>query len=112
MYGLHLWLPGTKGLGISIGTNPAAFVYTTRSNNQNRRGLLVNRSFRATGIVCLFLLAMAAPGFALRHVTHHRRATRHSRIRRILWHPMFPGSHEMLVNENVKLDAIELPRLS
>jgi hypothetical protein len=73
----------------------------------------VNRSYRATGIVCLFVLAMAAPSFALRHVVHHRyhRSTRRARIRHIVWHPMFAGSHEMLVSENVKLDALELPRI-
>lgn len=110
---LHIWLPGTKVLSTSIGTNPAAFVYTTRSIIKHHRGLLVNRSYRATGIVCLFVLAMAAPSFALRHVVHHRyhRATRRARIRHIVWHPMFAGSHEMLVSENVKLDALELPRI-
>jgi hypothetical protein len=59
------------------------------------------------------MLAMAAPSFALRHVAHHRyrHTSRRSRIRHIVWHPMFAGSHEMLVNENVKLDAIQLPRI-
>jgi hypothetical protein len=32
-------------------------------------------------------------------------------LRHIVWHPMFPGSHDMLVSENVKLDALELPRI-
>jgi hypothetical protein len=59
------------------------------------------------------MLAMAAPSFALRHVVHHRyhRVTRRLRLRHIVWHPMFAGSHEMLVSENVKLDALELPRI-
>ena len=73
----------------------------------------MSRSFKATGIVCLFLLAATAQSFAVRHVHHryHRATTHHSRLRRIVWHPMFAGSHEMLVTENVKLDALELPRI-
>jgi len=75
----------------------------------------VSRSFKATGIVCLFLLAATAQSFAVRHV-HHRytryhRTTRRAHLRRVVWHPMFPGSHDMLVTENVKLDALELPRI-
>jgi len=71
-------------------------------------------SLKATGIVCLFLVATTAKSFAVRHVHHryhHTTTTHHSRLRHILWHPMFPGSHEMLVSENVKLDELELPRI-
>jgi len=81
----------------------------------------VTRSSKATGIICLFVLAVSAPSFAVRrsvrhhvrhysHVSHSSRG-RHARFRRLLWHPMFPGSHDMLVTENVKLDAMELPRI-
>lgn len=72
----------------------------------------MSRSLKATGIVCLFMLAATAQSFAVRHV-HHRyhRTSRHARLRHIVWHPMFPGSHDMLVTENEKLDALELPRI-
>src|SRR3954454_16673632 len=53
---------------------------------------------------------MSAQSFAL-HKVSYRRSSRHRRVRRLLWNPMFRGSHEMLVTENVKLDALELPRI-
>jgi Family of unknown function (DUF5715) len=62
-------------------------------------------------ISCLFMLA--APAFAL----HANARTRHSRhyvrhhVRRIAWNPMFRGSHEMLVRENVQIDELQLPRI-
>ncbi len=74
----------------------------------------MNRSFRITGIICLFLFAMSAQSFAYHRVvkSHHRyHRTRRARVRRLMWNPMFKGSHEMLVTENVKLDAMELPRI-
>ena len=70
----------------------------------------MTRSLKATGIIFLFLLAVSAQSFALHKVTY-RRGSRHHRVRRVLWNPMFRGSHEMLVTENEKLDALELPRI-
>ena len=74
----------------------------------------MTRSLKAT-IVCMCLAAMAVPAFAMHKVvkTHHRyhRSTRRVHVRRLVWNPMFRGSHEMLVAENVKLDAMELPRI-
>jgi hypothetical protein len=74
----------------------------------------VNRSWKATLILTLFLVAVSAPSFALHKVVRtHRRyhKTRRAHIRRLVWNPLFRGSHEMLVSENVKLDALELPRI-
>ena len=74
----------------------------------------MTRSFKATGIVVLFLVAVSAPGFAMHRVvrTHHRyHRARRAHVRRLVWNPLFRGSHEMLVNENIKLDAMELPRI-
>lgn len=73
----------------------------------------MSRSFKATGIICLFLLAVSAQSFALHRVVHHRRyhRARRTHVRRLVWNPMFRGSHEMLVSENEKLDALELPRI-
>ncbi len=88
--------------------------YTTHLIN-TKEGFRVTRSFKATGIICL-LLAFSAQSFAARRIVrHHRRyhrtAARRAHLRRVVWHPMFAGSHEMLVTENVKLDAMELPRI-
>jgi len=74
----------------------------------------VSRSLRTAGILCLFLFAMAAQSFAMHRVVHTTRRyhrVRRARVRRLVWNPMFRGSHEMLVSENVKLDAMELPRI-
>lgn len=43
-----------------------------------------------------------------RHARHHAAA----HLRRVAWHPMFPGSHEMLVRQNVELDKLALPRIA
>jgi len=74
----------------------------------------VNRSWKATLILALFLVAVAAPSFALHKVVRtHRRyhKSRRAHVRRLVWNPLFRGSHELLVSENVKLDALELPRI-
>lgn len=74
----------------------------------------MSRSFKASGIVCLLLFAMSAQSFALHRIVHHRRyhrAARRAHVRHLVWNPMFRGSHEMLVSENEKLDALELPRI-
>ncbi len=40
----------------------------------------------------------------------HRKHRRH--LRRVVWSPLFPGSHEMLVRQNEMLDLLELPRIA
>ncbi len=65
-------------------------------------------------IVSLFLIAVSAQGFAMHHVVksrHRYHRARRAHVRRLVWNPMFRGSHEMLVNENIRLDAMELPRI-
>lgn len=47
-----------------------------------------------------------------RHRARHARHQMSARLRRIVWHPMFAGSHEMLVRENVHLDQLALPRIA
>jgi hypothetical protein len=44
----------------------------------------------------------------VRHV-HHRLS---AHMRRLAWHPMFAGSHEMLVRQNLELDQLALPRIA
>jgi hypothetical protein len=40
---------------------------------------------------------------------HHRT---YARLRRVAWHPLFAGSHAMLVRQNVELDKLALPRIA
>lgn len=40
-----------------------------------------------------------------------RASRRRRRIHRLVWNPMFRGSHEMLVRHNLQLDQLELPRI-
>ncbi len=40
------------------------------------------------------------------------RAIRSRHVRRLVWNPLFHGSHEMLVRENERIDELELPRIT
>jgi len=70
----------------------------------------VTRNNRATGLICLFLLVITAQSFAVHRVHVRRYRGRH--VRRVVWNPMFRGSHAMLVSQNERLDQLELPRLA
>jgi hypothetical protein len=61
--------------------------------------------------VAVSLLTTANATTRHRHARARRvhRPARH--VRRILWHPLFPGSHAMLVRQNEWLDQVELPRI-
>jgi hypothetical protein len=39
------------------------------------------------------------------------RSRRHVRLRRVVWNPLFKGSHELLVRQNLVIDEMELPRI-
>jgi Family of unknown function (DUF5715) len=41
-----------------------------------------------------------------------RHTHRRVRVRRVVWNPLFRGSHELLVRENVQIDGLELPRIA
>jgi hypothetical protein len=41
-----------------------------------------------------------------------RSTRRRGRIRRVVWNPVFRGSHELLVRENEQIDTLELPRIA
>ncbi len=61
-------------------------------------------------LICFSLLATQV--FALHGTTRSRRTKRTSqRARRVVWNPLFRGSHEMLVRENVHIDELQLPRI-
>lgn len=44
--------------------------------------------------------------------TSRTTSRRHRRYRRVVWNPLFRGSHELLVRENVQIDSLELPRIA
>jgi uncharacterized protein DUF5715 len=70
----------------------------------------VTRCNRATGLICLFVVALTAHGYAISRSTRY--AHRHHRVRHLHWNPMFRGSHEMLVKQNEIIDQLELPRIA
>lgn len=39
------------------------------------------------------------------------RSRRSRRVRHLVWNPLFRGSHELLVRENVQIDELQLPRI-
>ncbi len=63
-------------------------------------------------VVLTSFLLVATHAFALHATTKrpHKRTTRHAR--RIAWNPMFRGSHELLVRENMQIDELQLPRIT
>ena len=63
-------------------------------------------------LMALLVGSSVLPAFALHTTTakpHHYR--RLHRIRRIYWNPVFRGTHEALIRENVQLDMLQLPRI-
>jgi hypothetical protein len=70
----------------------------------------VTRSNRATGLICLFVVALTIQGHALTRSSRYTH--RHRRVRHLHWNPMFKGSHEMLVKQNEIIDQLELPRIA
>ena len=86
-----------------------------------RRGaeFVSHRSRRLLGptlLLCLLAWLASAPASAVTHAKAHR--TRHAVLNssvpwRVSSYPrMFPGSHDMLVNENVELNRLQLPRIA
>jgi hypothetical protein len=73
-------------------------------------------------VLCLAGLVLTAPSFAAVRTTQkrttHRTVTSASSTARSKnrsqyskWNPMFPGSHELLVEQNAELDRQQLPRM-
>jgi Family of unknown function (DUF5715) len=63
----------------------------------------------------LLTAAFSSPAAAITHARVHRvRHTIHPLHRFTLAHfnPVFPGSHELLVQQNVELDKLQLPRIN
>lgn len=74
------------------------------------------RLIRANFVVFLFTIALLTTAQAETQPTKHRRhpkkPTASRRLKHIVWHPLFAGSHTMLVRQNQQLDVLELPRIS
>ncbi len=75
------------------------------------------RGWRATAVKFLMLMfamvvTLTSQTFALGRSTRYNHKHRRARIRLLHWNPMFRGSHELLVSENEKLNALDLPRLA
>ena len=70
----------------------------------------MTRRNRATGLICLFIVALTTHGLAISHSTRY--VHRRHRVRHLHWNPMFKGSHEMLVKQNEIIDQLELPRIA
>ena len=75
------------------------------------------RKLTAAAVLCLMGLLASAPASAVTHAKLHR--TRHPVLNSsVHWRfsqytpRMYPGSHDMLVNENVELNRLQLPRIA
>ena len=68
---------------------------------------------RTTVLVFLLIVSVCGPAFGLHnHIPNPpRRGTRHSRLRRVLWNPLFRPSRESLVRQNEEIDRLDLPRI-
>lgn len=67
------------------------------------------------GATLLLLLAgISLPASAITHTRVHkdRRSIRPTHRFTLHFNPVFPGSHEMLVQQNVELDKLQLPRIN
>jgi hypothetical protein len=65
------------------------------------------------GIAVLFAVAVCGQAFGLRRYVapQHGRHMHHSRLRRILWNPLFRPSHDSLLRQNEEIDRLDLPRI-
>jgi hypothetical protein len=75
-----------------------------------------NRSRHAAWLLAaIVLLGLATPAGAITKTTHRSRksSTRGIRgFRLVKWNPVFAGSHDLLVRQNVELDKLQLPRIA
>jgi hypothetical protein len=66
-------------------------------------------------LLTVLAFAVCAQAFGLHQVAPkqnpHRAGKRHSRIRRILWNPVFRPSRDSLLRQNEEIDRLELPRI-
>lgn len=65
------------------------------------------------GMVALLAIAVCGQAFGLHQyiAPRHARRVHHSRIRRLLWNPLFRPSHDSLLRQNEEIDRLDLPRI-
>jgi hypothetical protein len=68
---------------------------------------------KSINIAVLFAVAVCGQAFGLRRSSapQHGRHVHHSRLRRILWNPLFRPSHDSLLRQNEEIDRLDLPRI-
>jgi len=64
--------------------------------------------------VVLLMAGMVSPAAAITHSREHKvhRSLRATHRVTLHFNPVFPGSHELLVQQNVELDKLQLPRIA
>jgi hypothetical protein len=64
-------------------------------------------------MVALLAIAVCGQAFGLhRYIApRHPRRVHHSRLRRMLWNPLFRPSHDSLLRQNEEIDRLDLPRI-
>ncbi len=74
------------------------------------------RKLAPTVVLCLLAVLAGAPAFAVTHAkvhkTHHSTLTSSSHWRYNIYPRLFPGSHDMLVQQNLELNRLQLPRIA
>jgi hypothetical protein len=65
-------------------------------------------------LVLLLIAGSSSPASAITHARAHkvRRSVRATHRFALHFAPVFPGSHELLVQQNVELDKLQLPRIA
>ncbi len=64
-------------------------------------------------MAALLAIALCGQAFGLHQyiAPRHSRHLHHSRLRRILWNPLFRPSHDSLLRQNEEIDRLDLPRI-
>ncbi len=74
------------------------------------------RKLALTVVLCLLAVLAGAPAFAVTptkvHKTHHSTLSSSSHWRYNMYPRLFPGSHDMLVQQNLELNRLQLPRIA
>lgn len=68
-------------------------------------------------LICLLAFSAALPAGAVTHSTQSKKTHQaaihaHRRVHFVKWNPTFPGSHDLLVQQNVELDRLQMPRIA
>ena len=69
--------------------------------------------YKPISILVLLAVAVCGQAFGLRRYVapQHGRRVHRSRLRRMLWNPLFRPSHDSLLRQNEEIDRLDLPRI-